>query len=146
MDSSSSRILTTSSMSNTSSRAIIIPAVKHPVNPLRIGDAALQRLRIITTTPPVKSSTEPAIFIMNNNYIKSETPRTITINRLVLPGNPNIINGQNTINLSTLVNSLTLLQSTPNSISKLLQTPMISSTNAAQPSHNSKFLNSYFSS
>lgn len=172
MDLSSSRILTASSITNTSSGAIIIPAVKNvplsksSLNPIRIGDAALQKMRTITTTPTNttlandSSDQQPAVFIMNN--IKSEpqqAQRTITVNRLLLSNNTNtnstnptsttIINGQNTINLATLVNSLNtlnqmaILQSTnnspttsatQNSIAKLLETPIISTTNVTQPS------------
>ncbi|UJR35781.1 hypothetical protein I4U23_028529 [Adineta vaga] len=152
MDLSSSRILTASSITNTSSGAIIIPAVKNSstlnrnsLNPVRIGDAALQKMRSITTTPPVTSNMndssdqQPAVFIMNN--LKTEPQqaqlpqRTITVNRLLfsnnnqnnttttttVPTSATIINGQNAINLATLVNSLNtlnqmaLLQSTNNS-------------------------------
>ncbi|CAF2378436.1 unnamed protein product [Rotaria sp. Silwood2] len=172
MDLSSSRILTTSSIANTSSGAIIIPAVKNSsslnkssLNPMRIGDAALQKMRTITTTPPITSSTndstdqQPAVFIMNNLKTEPQQPRTITVNRLLFSNNNNhntnistptsttIINGQNGINLATLVNSLNtlnqmaLLQSTnnstatattQNSIAKLLETPILSTTNAIQ--------------
>jgi hypothetical protein len=163
-----SRILTSSSIGNTSSGAIIIPAVKNStslsknsLNPLRIGDAALQKMRTITTTPPVTisndiSDQQPAVFIMNSNNTKSEPQqqRTITVNRLLFsnnnPGSATIINGQNTINLATLVNSLNtlnqmaLLQSNntsstnvtsanaQNSIAKLLETPILSGTNVVQ--------------
>lgn len=174
MDLSSSRILTASSITNTSSGAIIIPAVKNAasfnknaLNPIRIGDAALQKMRTITTTPPTtfthdSSDQQPAVFIMNN--VKSEPQsqqpqqRTITVNRLLFsnnnsntsttttnnPTSATIINGQNAINLATLVNSLNtlnqmaLLQSnnnsitTQNSIAKLLETPILSSTNVVQ--------------
>ena len=169
MDLSSSRILTASSITNTPSGAIIIPAVKNAtlnkssLNPIRIGDAALQKMRTITTTPPTvvtndSSDQQPAVFIMNN--VKTEpqqSQRTITVNRLLLSNNSNptpttVINGQNTINLATLVNSLNtlnqmaILQSTnnssptttttatQNSIAKLLETPIISTANVAQPS------------
>ncbi|CAF1018614.1 unnamed protein product [Adineta ricciae] len=151
MDLSSSRILTASSITNTPAGAIIIPAVKNAstlnknsLNPVRIGDAALQKMRTITTTPPVQSSMndssdqQPAVFIMNNlkTEPQSQQPqRTITVNRLLFSNNNNnnitttttiptsatIINGQNAINLATLVNSLNtlnqmaLLQSTNNS-------------------------------
>jgi len=174
MDLSSSRILTASSITNTSSGAIIIPAVKNAssfnknsLNPIRIGDAALQKMRTITTTPPTtltndSSDQQPAVFIMNN--IKNEPQqqqRTITVNRLLFSNNNNnnsntptttnptsatIINGQNAINLATLVNSLNtlnqmaLLQSnnnvtttTQNSIAKLLETPILSTGNGVQP-------------
>ena len=182
MDLSSSRILTASSITNTPSGAIIIPAVKNAssfnknsLNPIRIGDAALQKMRTITTTPPTTlthdtSDQQPAVFIMNN--VKNETQqqqRTITVNRLLFSNNTNnttnnsnlstmtnnptsatIINGQNAINLATLVNSLNtlnqmaLLQSntngtttatatTQNSIAKLLETPILSTTNVVQP-------------
>ena len=176
MDLSSSRILTASSITNTSSGAIIIPAVKNAtsfnknaLNPIRIGDAALQKMRTITTTPTTTltsdtSDQQPAVFIMNN--VKSEPQsqqqqpqRTITVNRLLFsnnnsnpsttttnPTSATIINGQNAINLATLVNSLNtlnqmaLLQSnnntntitTQNSIAKLLETPILSTTNAVQ--------------
>lgn len=167
MDLSSSRILTASSITNTSSGAIIIPAVKNAssfnknaLNPIRMGDAALQKMRTITTTPPTtltsdSSDQQPAVFIMNN--MKSEPQqRTITVNRLLFSNNTNtptatanptsatIINGQNAINLATLVNSLNtlnqmaLLQSnnnsttTQNSIAKLLETPILSATNVVQ--------------
>lgn len=170
MDLSSSRILTASSITNTSSGAIIIPAVKNAasfnknaLNPIRIGDAALQKMRTITTTPPTtltndSSDQQPAVFIMNN--VKSEPQsqqpqRTITVNRLLFsnnnsntvtanPTSATIINGQNAINLATLVNSLNtlnqmaLLQSnnnsitTQNSIAKLLETPILSTTNVVQ--------------
>lgn len=139
------RILTASSIANTSSGAIIIPAVKssnslskNALNPLRIGDVALQKMRTITTTPPTTASIsadsldqQPAVFIMNSNMIKTDPhshiqtqqqpqQRTITVNRLLLSNNNNhhitnspttatIINGQNTINLATLVNSLNTL-------------------------------------
>jgi hypothetical protein len=133
MDLSSSRILTSSSLSN----AIIIPAIRNPsslnknlINPLQIGDASFQKLRTITTTPVIKSETnsqnpKPTVLIMNHHpTIKSEPQQTITVNRLLLSNtnNPTIINGQNTINLATFVNSL--LQPTQNSISKLLETPI----------------------
>lgn len=122
MNLSSSRILTASSLSN----GIIIPSIsstqKNLINPLQIGDTSLQRLRTITTTPVIKSTTvsttpKPTIYILNNNsMIKSEPQEPITINRLLL--------SNNNPNLATFVNSL--LQSTPtqNSISKLLETPI----------------------
>jgi hypothetical protein len=159
---SSSRILTTSSIGNTSSGAIIIPAVKNSSslnkNPIRISDAAFQKMRTITTTPPITSShdssdQQPAVFIMNNMKTEPQQ-RTITVNRLLFSNNNNnnnptpttIINGQNAINLATLVNSLNtlnqmaLLQSTntsttpqpQNSIAKLLETPILSATNVVQ--------------
>ncbi len=141
MDLTSSRILTSSSLSNT----IIIPAMKNSstlsknlINPLQIGDASLQKLRSITTTPLLKSTTDlpnpkPTVFIMNNKTfsIKSEPQQPITVNRLLLSNNtvnPTMMNTQNTsINLATFVNSLNqigLLQSNQNSISKLLETPI----------------------
>ncbi|CAF1402025.1 unnamed protein product [Adineta steineri] len=174
MDLSSSRILTASSIANTSSGAIIIPAVKNSsslnknsLNPIRIGDAAFQKMRTITTTPPITSSIhdssdqQPAVFIMNNMKTEPQQPqRTITVNRLLFSNNNNnnnnnintmntptsttIVNGQNAINLATLVNSLNtlnqmaLLQSTnnstptQNSIAKLLETPILSTTNVIQ--------------
>jgi hypothetical protein len=167
MDLSSSRILTASSIANTSSGAIIIPAVKNSsslnknsLNPIRIGDAALQKMRTITTTPPTTTSfndssdQQPAVFIMNNMKTEpQQQQRTITVNRLLFSNNNNntnsttpttIINGQNAINLATLVNSLNtlnqmaLLQSTnnsittQNSIAKLLETPILSTTNVVQ--------------
>jgi len=168
MDLSSSRILTTSSIANTSSGAIIIPAVKNSsslnrnsLNPIRIGDAALQKMRTITTTPPTtltndSSDQQPAVFIMNNMKTEpQQQQRTITVNRLLFsnnntntttttPTSATIINGQNAINLATLVNSLNtlnqmaLLQSTnnstatQNSIAKLLETPILSTTNVVQ--------------
>lgn len=165
----SSRILTASSFANTPAGAIIIPAVKSSstlsksaLNPIRIGDAAFQKMRSITTTPPVQvgasdsSDQQPAVFIMNSNSIKSEPQqqRTITVNRLLFSNNNNptsttIINGQNAINLATLVSSLNtlnqmaLLQSnntttaptmttTQNSIAKLLETPILSNANVVQ--------------
>ncbi|CAF1044520.1 unnamed protein product [Rotaria sordida] len=177
MDLSSSRILTTSSIANTSSGAIIIPAVKNSsslnknsLNPMRIGDAALQKMRSITTTQPTITSSssllndstdqQPAVFIMNNTKTEPQQPRTITVNRLLFSNNNNnhntnistptsttIINGQNGINLATLVNSLNtlnqmaLLQSTnnstatttQNSIAKLLETPILSTNVIQQP-------------
>ncbi|CAF1937162.1 unnamed protein product [Rotaria magnacalcarata] len=168
MDLSSSRILTTSSIANTSSGAIIIPAVKgasslnkNSLNPMRIGDAALQKMRTITTTAPTTSSNDtsdqqPAVFIMNNTKTEPQQPRTITVNRLLFSNNANnqntstpttIINGQNGISLATLVNNLhtlsqmSLLQSpnnttmpaaTHNSIAKLLETPILSTSNVVQ--------------
>jgi hypothetical protein len=173
MDLSSSRILTASSIANTSSGAIIIPAVKNTttlnknsLNPIRIGDAAFQKMRTITTTQPTtlthdSSDQQPAVFIMNNMKSEPQQPqRTITVNRLLFSNNNNInhtnpmtttnptsatiINGQNAINLATLVNSLNtlnqmaLLQSTnnstttQNSIAKLLETPILSTTNVVQ--------------
>jgi hypothetical protein len=182
MDLSSSRILTASSIANTSSGAIIIPAVKNTssinknsLNPIRIGDAAFQKMRSITTTPSTtltndSSDQQPAVFIMNNMKTEPQQPqRTITVNRLLFSNNNNnnntnpitstntnnptsatIINGQNAINLATLVNSLNtlnqmaLLQSTnnsttttttQNSIAKLLETPILSTTNAVQQPH-----------
>jgi transcription factor SOX4/11/12 (SOX group C) len=125
MNLSSSRILTASSVSN----GIMIPNIKNLINPLQIGDASLQKLRTITTTPLIKSTTDsshpkPTIYIMNNN---TESRQTITVNRLVLSNNNN---PNPTINLATFVNSLStlnqisLLQPTQNSISKLLETPM----------------------
>jgi hypothetical protein len=141
MDVTSSRILTSSALSNT----IIIPAMKnspnlskHLINPMQIGDASIQKLRSITTTPMVKqtidsSNPKPTVLIMNNKnlMIKSEPQQTITVNRLLLSNNtstPTVINGQNaTINLATFVNSLNqigLLQTNQNSISKLLETPI----------------------
>jgi hypothetical protein len=133
--------------STPTSGALIIPAVKNTsslsknlIYPLHIGDASFHKLRTITTTPLVKSSTnpKPTVVIMNNNLIKSEPQQpTMTVNRLLLSNNttttnPTINNGQNTINLATLVNNLNtlnqiaLLQNvTPqNSISKLLETPI----------------------
>ncbi|CAF0962438.1 unnamed protein product [Adineta steineri] len=124
--------------STTLSGAIMIPAVKNPsslsknlIYPLHIGDASLQRLRTITTTPIIKSSTspKPTVVIMNNHSIKLEPQQPVTVNRL-LSNNPTIINGQNTINLSTLVNNLNqiaLLQNVPsqnNNITKFLETPI----------------------
>lgn len=177
MDLSSSRILTASSITNTSSGAIIIPAVKNTtsfnknaLNPIRIGDAALQKMRTITTTPTTTltsdtSDQQPAVFIMNNikneplSQQQQQPQRTITVNRLLFsnnnsntsttttnPTSATIINGQNAINLATLVNSLNtlnqmaLLQSntntntitTQNSIAKLLETPILSTTNVVQ--------------
>ena len=179
MDLSSSRILTASSITNTSSGAIIIPAVKNTasfnknaLNPIRIGDAALQKMRTITTTPTTTltsdtSDQQPAVFIMNNvknepqsqqqQQQQQQPQRTITVNRLLFsnnnsnpsttttnPTSATIINGQNAINLATLVNSLNtlnqmaLLQSntntitTQNSIAKLLETPILSTTNVVQ--------------
>ncbi|UJR10232.1 hypothetical protein I4U23_014445 [Adineta vaga] len=133
----------------TSSGAIIIPAgkmssslSKNLINPLHIGDASLQKLRTITTTPLVKSSPspKPTVVFLNNHPIKTEpsSQQTITVNRLLLStNNPTIINGHNTITLSTLVNNLNqfaLVQNntTPqqNSITKLFETPM----NVAQQS------------
>ena len=124
MDLSSARILTSSSLSN----QIIIPAIKNPslskhlLNPLQIGDASLQKLRSITTTPFIKSSqdnfeTKPTVYILN----KSENQPTYTVNRLVLSNNsqPTFINGQNSINLSSFV-----YQPQQNSITKLLETPI----------------------
>ncbi|CAF2951339.1 unnamed protein product [Rotaria sp. Silwood2] len=165
MDLSCSRILTTSSIANLSSGAIIIPAMKNSssvtknlINPLRIGDAAVQKLRTITTTPVIKTSndtinTKPTIFIMNNNNnnsIRTESQQPMTINRLLLTNNnpttnSTIINGQNTINFATLVNNLNTLNqiallqstnsnvSTQNSITKLFETPI----NVIQPSSSS---------
>jgi hypothetical protein len=75
------------------------------INPLKIGDASLQKLRTITTTPLIKTSTnpKPTVLILNNNsYIKSEPQQTH-----VLVSN----NGQHTINLATIVNQIALLQS-----------------------------------
>jgi hypothetical protein len=175
MDLSSSRILTASSIANTSSGAIIIPAVKtsssslhkNSLNPVRIGDAALQKMRTITTTPSNDSSDQqPAVFIMNNTKTEPQQ-RTITVNRLLFSNNNNTtptpttyINGQNTINLATLVNSLNTLNhmaflqstnnstTTQNSIAKLLETPILSTTNVVQQpqatlvpavNHHSKF-------
>ena len=173
MDLSSSRILTASTIANTSSGAIIIPAVKNSssvnknsLNPMRIGDATIQKMRTITTTPPTTSSNDssdqqPAVFIMNNAKTEPQQPRTITVNRLLFSNNNNnnntntntnnstptsttIINGQNGINLATLVNSLNTLNqmallqstnnstSTQNSIAKLLETPILSTTNVVQ--------------
>lgn len=167
MDLSASRILTASSIANTSAGAIIIPAVKNSstlsknsLNPIRIGDAALQKMRTITTTPPIASTIadtsdqQPAVFIMNNVKGEPQQPqRTITVNRLMfsnssnmantaVPTSATIINGQNAISLATLVNSLNtlnqmaLLQSgsntTQNSIAKLLETPILSATNVVQ--------------
>ncbi|CAF0975854.1 unnamed protein product [Adineta steineri] len=124
--------------STTLSGAIMIPAVKNTsslsrnlIYPLHIGDASLQRLRAITTTPIIKSSTspKPTVVIMNNHSIKLEPQQPVTVNRL-LSNNPTIINGQNTINLSTLVNNLNqiaLLQNVPsqnNNITKFLETPI----------------------
>jgi len=155
------RILTTSSLVNTSAGAIIIPAVKNStlsmsknaLNPIRIGDAALQKMRTITTTPPVHSDSsdqQPAVFIMNSNSVKSEPQqqqRTITVNRLLFSNATNnsststIINGNNTINLATLVSSLNTLNqmalvqsnsSNTNSIAKLLETPILSTNNVVQ--------------
>ena len=141
MDVTSSRILTSSALSNT----IIIPAIRNSpnlsrnlINPLQIGDASIQKLRSITTTPLVKPTTDsinpkPTVLIMNNKNltIKSEPQQTITVNRLLLSNNnptTTVINGQNTtINLATFVNSLNqigLLQTNQNSISKLLETPI----------------------
>ncbi|CAF4444535.1 unnamed protein product, partial [Rotaria magnacalcarata] len=80
------------SIANTSSGAIIIPAVKgasslnkNSLNPMRIGDAALQKMRTITTTAPTTSSNDtsdqqPAVFIMNNTKTEPQQPRTITVN------------------------------------------------------------------
>ena len=143
------RILTASSLVNTSAGAIIIPAVKNStslsknaLNPIRIGDAALQKMRTITTTPPVHSDSadqQPAVFIMNSNSIKSEPQpqqRTITVNRLLLSNNNN--GGTATINLATLVsnlntlNQMSLVQSNQNSIAKLLETPILSTSNVIQ--------------
>lgn len=167
MDLSSSRILTASSIANTSSGAIIIPAVKNAsslnknaLNPMRIGDAAFQKMRTITTTPPTATShdssdQQPAVFIMNNLKTEPQQPRTITVNRLLLSNATNntnistpttIINGQNGINLATLVNSLNTLNqmallqttnnststTTQNSIAKLLETPILSTGNVVQ--------------
>jgi hypothetical protein len=158
MDLSSSRILTASTLSNT----IIIPAMKNSssygrnlINPLQIGDASLQKLRTITTTPMIKSTIDsshpkPTVFIMNNNCsMKSEPQQMVTVNRLLLSNNnPNstIITGQNTINLATFVNSLNTLgllqsSSTQSSISKLLETP-INVVQQPSNSQNSKYLNS----
>jgi len=189
MDLSSSRILTASSIANTSSGAIIIPAVKNSssslhknsLNPVRIGDAALQKMRTITTTQSTTSSNDssdqqPAVFIMNNMKTEpQQQQRTITVNRLLFSNNNNnntnttttttptsttYINGQNTINLATLVNSLNTLNhmaflqstnnstTTQNSIAKLLETPILSTTNVVQQpqatlvpavNHHSKF-------
>lgn len=127
MDLSSTRILTSSSVSN----KIIIPINKNPslskhlINPLQIGDTSLQRLRSITTTPLIKPNSDiqdvkPTIFIMN----RIESQPTITVNRVVLSNNssqPTFINGQN---LSTIVNQINLLQPQHNSITKLLETPI----------------------
>ncbi|CAF1513681.1 unnamed protein product [Adineta ricciae] len=136
---------------STSSGTIIIPAnrmssslSKNLINPLHIGDASLQKLRTITTTPLVKTSPnpKPTVVIVNNHLpMKTEpaTQQTVTVNRLLLSGNNSmVINGQNTITLSTLVNNLNqialLQQNNPtsqqNSISKLLETPV----NVAQQS------------
>jgi hypothetical protein len=73
---------------------------KNLINPLHIGDASLQKLRSITTTPVIKTSTnaKPTVLILNNNsYIKSEPQETHV--RLTN-------NGQNTISLATFVNNL----------------------------------------
>ncbi|CAF1033752.1 unnamed protein product [Rotaria sordida] len=164
MNLSSSCILATSSVANRSSGTIIIPAMKNSssinknlINPLHIGDASVQKLRTITTTPVIKTSydtmnTKPTVFIMNNNNnnssirTESQQQQPMTVNRLLLtnnnPINSTIINGQNTINFTTLVNNLNTLNqiallqstnsnvSTQNSITKLLETPI----NAIQPS------------
>jgi len=96
---SSSRILTSSSISN----GIIINSSslsKNLINPLQIGDASLQKLRTITTTPLIKSTTDslshpkPTVLIMNNNSLIKTEPQqqTITINRLLLSNNNNTSN------------------------------------------------------
>lgn len=113
-------------------KATFVSLSKNLLNPLQIGDASLQKLRTITTTPLVKStlSSKPTVVIMNNAPVKAESGmQTITVNRLLLSNNPTIINGQNTITLSALVNNLNqiaLLQNAApqNSINKLLETPI----------------------
>ncbi|CAF0722541.1 unnamed protein product [Didymodactylos carnosus] len=107
----------------------------NPINPLLVGNA-YQKMRTITTTPPVKTEPEninelnqqPAVYIMNNDNTQnksSDNTRTITVNRLLFPGTsttstitnqtnsitPNnvITNGTNAVNLATLVNNLTTL-------------------------------------
>lgn len=129
MELSSTRILTSSSVPN----KIIIPINKNPslskhlINPLQIGDASLQKLRSITTTPLVKpkietmTETKPTIFIMNktdSQFQQQQQQPTFTVNRVVLSNNsqPTIFNGQN---LATIV-----LQPQQNSITRLLETPI----------------------
>lgn len=157
MDLSSARILTTSSISNIPSGAIIIPAIransstqnKNFIHPLQIGDASIQKLRTISTTPLIRTSNDlsnnsPTVFIMNNNSNKLDAQRPMTVNRLVLANNNNnynttnqaIISGQNAMNVPSFVNSIStlnqiaLVQSTnrivssQNSIAKLLETPI----------------------
>lgn len=118
MDVSSSRILVSSSRPN----AIFIPTIKmtsstitkNLINPLQMGDASLQKLRSITTTPVIK----PTAVIMSNGgpSIKSEPQQQpITVNRLLFSNNST----NSTINLAAFVNSLN-----QNSISKFLETPI----------------------
>lgn len=117
MDVSSSRILVSSSRPN----AIFIPTIKmtsstitkNLINPLQMGDASLQKLRSITTTPVIK----PTAVIMSNGgpSIKSEPQQSITVNRLLFSNNST----NSTINLAAFVNSLN-----QNSISKFLETPI----------------------
>ncbi|CAF0821528.1 unnamed protein product [Rotaria sp. Silwood1] len=167
MDLSCSRVLTNSTIANLSSGAIVIPAMKNSssvnknlINPLHIGDAALQKLRTITTTPVIKTSnntinTLPTVLIMNNNNnsikpVSQLQQQPMTVNRLLFTNNnptvnSTVINGQNTINLTTLVNNLNTLNqiallqstnsniSTQNSITRLLETPI----NVIQPSSSS---------
>lgn len=117
MDVSSSRILVSSSRPN----AIFIPTIKmtsstitkNLINPLQMGDASLQKLRSITTTPVIK----PTAVIMSNGSpsIKSEPQQSITVNRLLFSNTST----NSTINLAAFVNSLN-----QNSISKFLETPI----------------------
>ncbi|CAF0867408.1 unnamed protein product [Didymodactylos carnosus] len=68
----------------------------NPINPLLVGNA-YQKMRSITTTPPVKTepvniselNQQPAVYIMNNDNTQnksSDNTRTITVNRLLFPG------------------------------------------------------------
>lgn len=117
MSVSSSRILTTSSLSNT----VIIPTnssiQKNLLNPLQIGDTSLQKLRTITTTPVIKSTIpKPMVFILNNNSIIKSEPQ-IPINRLILSNN------NNNSNLTTFVNSL-IQPAAQNTMTTFLETPI----------------------
>ena len=109
---SSSRILSASSVFNTlATRMSCSSFPKQLLNPLLIGDPAVQKLRTITTTPPVKISAEATpVFTNNSNAsVRLESGAVITLNQLLSTANNvtlNSGNGQTTITLSSLLNGL----------------------------------------
>ena len=140
---SSLRILTASTVPNSHSPSPVICTIsnpsnmyKHLINPLHIGDPALRKMRTITTTPPIKTSSEAPVLIINAGpKIKSEPLPVTEVQRTPTPsqGTHTIMNGQTTMTLATLLNSLTqmgLLQTTNGQ----LTTSLLPTTHVQQPS------------
>jgi hypothetical protein len=139
---SSLRILTASTVPNSHSPSPVICTIsnpsnmhKHLISPLHIGDPALRKMRTITTTPPIKTSNEAPVLIINSGpKIKSEP---LPATQAPSHGTHTIMNGQTTMSLATLLNSLTqmgLLQTTNGQLTtSLLPTTHVQQSTTTMP-------------